>query len=49
MYHPVETETEESEENETEMYRIVRFSVHPFSIAHSFAPVDDEDDDGKPC
>ena len=36
MYHPVETETGK--------YRIVRFTVEPFSIKHDFEPTDDDDD-----
>jgi len=38
MYHPVETETEK--------YRIVRFTVEPFSIKHDFVELDDDDEDG---
>ena len=35
MYHPVETENEK--------YRIVRFTIEPFSIKHNFKPLDDDD------
>jgi transmembrane 9 superfamily protein 2/4 len=34
MYHPVETETEK--------YRVVRFTVEPFSIKHDFEPNEEE-------
>jgi transmembrane 9 superfamily protein 2/4 len=37
MYHPVETETEK--------YRVVRFTVEPFSIRHEFEEDIDGDDD----
>lgn len=37
MYHPVETEIDK--------YRIVRFTVEPFSIKHDFEPADLDDDD----
>jgi transmembrane 9 superfamily protein 2/4 len=36
MYHPVETETDK--------YRVVRFTVEPFSIKHEFEPSEDDDD-----
>ena len=39
MYHPVETETGK--------YRIVRFTVEPFSIKHQFEVVENDDDDTK--
>lgn len=35
MYHKVETETDK--------YRVVRFTVEPFSIKHDFAPTDGND------
>eukprot|EP00590_Aulacoseira_subarctica_P009098 CAMPEP_0172414914 /NCGR_PEP_ID=MMETSP1064-20121228/1510_1 /TAXON_ID=202472 /ORGANISM="Aulacoseira subarctica , Strain CCAP 1002/5" /LENGTH=665 /DNA_ID=CAMNT_0013151785 /DNA_START=27 /DNA_END=2024 /DNA_ORIENTATION=+ len=35
MYHQVETETDK--------YRVVRFTVEPFSIKHAFEEVDDDD------
>uniref|UniRef100_A0A7S1VVU3 Transmembrane 9 superfamily member n=1 Tax=Grammatophora oceanica TaxID=210454 RepID=A0A7S1VVU3_9STRA len=35
MYHPVETETDK--------YRVVRFTVEPFSIKHDFEPLEDDD------
>jgi transmembrane 9 superfamily protein 2/4 len=37
MYHEVETEVDK--------YRIVRFTVEPFSIKHNFEPVDESDGD----
>lgn len=37
QYHKVETEVDK--------YRIVRFTVEPFSIAHDFEPSEDDDDD----
>jgi len=37
MYHPVETETDK--------YRVVRFTVEPFSVKHDFEPAEDDDDD----
>merc|ERR1712176_1030805 len=37
MYHPVE--------GQPDKYRIVRFTVEPFSIKHEFEKVDNEDDD----
>jgi len=37
MYHPVEMEVDE--------FRVVRFTVEPFSIQHSFEPLQDNDDD----
>jgi transmembrane 9 superfamily member 2/4 len=37
MYHPVETEAGK--------YRIVRFTVEPFSIKHDFEKLDDDDDE----
>jgi transmembrane 9 superfamily protein 2/4 len=36
MYHPVE--------NEVNKYRVVRFTVEPFSIAHTFEPLENDDD-----
>jgi transmembrane 9 superfamily member 2/4 len=39
MYHPVETETDK--------YRIVRFTVEPFSIKHEFEPSEEDDKSGK--
>ena len=39
MYHAVETEVDK--------FRIVRFTVEPFSIQHSFEPLEDNDDDTK--
>eukprot|EP00547_Thalassionema_nitzschioides_P009127 CAMPEP_0194228058 /NCGR_PEP_ID=MMETSP0156-20130528/43173_1 /TAXON_ID=33649 /ORGANISM="Thalassionema nitzschioides, Strain L26-B" /LENGTH=550 /DNA_ID=CAMNT_0038960559 /DNA_START=75 /DNA_END=1724 /DNA_ORIENTATION=- len=39
MYHAVETEVDK--------YRIVRFTVEPFSIKHEFEPADDDDDSNK--
>ena len=36
MYHPVETETGK--------YRVVRFTVEPFSVKHEFEPSEDDDD-----
>jgi transmembrane 9 superfamily member 2/4 len=39
MYHPVE--------NEVNKYRVVRFTVEPFSIAHEFEPSKDGDEDMK--
>jgi transmembrane 9 superfamily protein 2/4 len=39
MYHPVETETDK--------YRIVRFTVEPFSIKHEFEPSEEDDENGK--
>jgi len=38
MYHAVETESQK--------YRIVRFTVEPFSISHDFEELDDDDDAG---
>ena len=37
MYHPVE--------NEVDKYRVVRFTVEPFSIKHDFVPVDETTED----
>lgn len=37
MYHPVEAMINK--------YRIVRFTVEPFSIQHEFEPIEDDDDD----
>jgi transmembrane 9 superfamily protein 2/4 len=37
MYHPVETETDK--------YRVVRFTVEPFSVKHDFVPIDDTEED----
>jgi len=37
MYHPVEMEVDE--------FRVVKFTVEPFSIQHSFEPLEDNDDD----
>jgi transmembrane 9 superfamily protein 2/4 len=37
MYHPVE--------NEVEKYRVVRFTVEPFSVKHDFAPINDAEED----
>eukprot|EP00567_Pseudictyota_dubia_P014146 CAMPEP_0197438066 /NCGR_PEP_ID=MMETSP1175-20131217/5124_1 /TAXON_ID=1003142 /ORGANISM="Triceratium dubium, Strain CCMP147" /LENGTH=674 /DNA_ID=CAMNT_0042967723 /DNA_START=131 /DNA_END=2155 /DNA_ORIENTATION=+ len=39
QYHKVETEVDK--------YRIVRFTVEPFSIKHDFEPAEDDDDDDK--
>lgn len=39
MYHAVETEVDK--------YRIVRFTVEPFSIKHEFEPADDDDDSNE--
>lgn len=39
MYHPVETETDK--------YRIVRFTVEPFSIKHEFEPNEDDEENTK--
>eukprot|EP00546_Thalassionema_frauenfeldii_P016584 CAMPEP_0178901666 /NCGR_PEP_ID=MMETSP0786-20121207/4162_1 /TAXON_ID=186022 /ORGANISM="Thalassionema frauenfeldii, Strain CCMP 1798" /LENGTH=551 /DNA_ID=CAMNT_0020572819 /DNA_START=12 /DNA_END=1664 /DNA_ORIENTATION=- len=39
MYHAVETEVDK--------YRIVRFTVEPFSIKHDFEPSDDDDDNNN--
>jgi len=39
MYHAVETEVDK--------FRIVRFTVEPFSIQHTFEPLEDNDDDTK--
>lgn len=39
MYHAVETEVDK--------YRIVRFTVEPFSIKHDFEPSDDDDDNSE--
>jgi transmembrane 9 superfamily member 2/4 len=39
MYHPVETESGK--------YRIVRFTVEPFSIKHEFEKLDEDDDATK--
>ena len=37
MYHPVE--------NEVDHYRVVRFTVEPFSINHDYTPLSQQDDD----
>ncbi len=37
MYHAVETETDK--------YRVVRFTVEPFSIKHDFEPIEEDDDE----
>ena len=37
MYHPVE--------NEVNHYRVVRFTVEPFSIKHDYTPLSQQDDD----
>uniref|UniRef100_A0A7S1ZE55 Transmembrane 9 superfamily member n=1 Tax=Trieres chinensis TaxID=1514140 RepID=A0A7S1ZE55_TRICV len=34
-------------ENEVDKYRIVRFTVEPFSLKHEFEPAEDDDDDDK--
>ena len=39
MYHPVETEVNK--------YRIVSFTVEPFSIKHEFEPSDDDEENSK--
>jgi len=39
QYHKVE--------NEVDKYRIVRFTVEPFSLKHEFEPAEDDDDDDK--
>jgi transmembrane 9 superfamily protein 2/4 len=36
MFHPVETQVDK--------YRVVRFTVEPFSIKHDFEPAEDDDD-----
>jgi len=37
MYHPVE--------NEVNKYRVVRFTIEPFSIKHDFVPINDAEED----
>jgi transmembrane 9 superfamily protein 2/4 len=37
MFHPVE--------NESEKYRVVRFTVEPFSVKHDFVPINDAEED----
>lgn len=39
MYHAIETEVDK--------YRIVRFTVEPFSVKHDFEPAEDDDDNNN--